>query len=119
MNISEQIAHTLYNRLVSLCGYRDSEMNFDNFIYTVVKYLDEKNIKSEDDLINTRLRNWPILEYRFQGKLGFGGKIVHQTYSGFYVQCYREDETPERLKMLEDMNSWLEHRGWRKCRVES
>lgn len=44
-------------------------------------------------------------EYRFQGKLGFGGKYRRKTNR---VDCYREDESPNRLKIIERLNSMLQ-----------
>jgi len=46
-------------------------------------------------------------EYRFQGDLGFGGKL---RYDGerLWVTCYAEDETPGRLKTMDDLNEKLE-----------
>ena len=42
-------------------------------------------------------------EWRFQGALGFGGKFWN--WDGrWYVSCYREDDSPERSKMIEQAN---------------
>lgn len=43
-------------------------------------------------------------EWRFIGKLGFGGK-----YRSRYnkVDCYSEDENPERLKLIKKINNKL------------
>lgn len=46
-------------------------------------------------------------EYRFQGSLGFGGKL-YGDHRKLWVSCYREDETPERLAMIERANKRLE-----------
>ena len=46
----------------------------------------------------------PTTEYRFHGALGFGGKF---RFPGFTVDCYREDETPERLRMIAKANEVL------------
>lgn len=45
-------------------------------------------------------------EYRFQGLLGFGGKVwnVRDT---FRVSCYPEDSTPSRSAMIEAANKEL------------
>ena len=45
-------------------------------------------------------------EFRFQGSLGFGGKFWRND-GRFYVNCYNEDETPERLKTIERVNDAL------------
>lgn len=42
-------------------------------------------------------------EWRFQGALGFGGKF-RKHHEKWYVDCYPEDETPERLAMIEKAN---------------
>ena len=42
-------------------------------------------------------------EYRFQGRLGFGGKY----WRGNYVNCYREDETPELRALIDEVNREL------------
>ncbi len=45
-------------------------------------------------------------EWRFQGALGFGGKLWHQ-HGRPSVTCYREHETPERLAMIARANARL------------
>ena len=49
------------------------------------------------------------LEFRFMGTLGFGGKVYLEPRAAyrpcFRVTCYREDETPKRLDMLNRANS--------------
>jgi hypothetical protein len=45
-------------------------------------------------------------EYRFQGAVGFGGKLNFDGHR-LYVTCYREDETPERLKDIDAANAKL------------
>ena len=50
-----------------------------------------------------------IHEWRFEGKLGFGGKFwnewsyIDKEYQ-WRVSCYSEDENPERLKIIEETN---------------
>lgn len=48
-------------------------------------------------------------EYRFCGALGFGGKFRNNgnNENTPYVDCYREDETPARLAMIESANKRL------------
>lgn len=56
-----------------------------------------------------------ITEWRFMGALGFGGKFwrtrSHRPDGSWgdwwHVNCYREDETPERLAMIERANARL------------
>ena len=45
-------------------------------------------------------------EFRFQGDLGFGGKMYAKRDSA-YVSCYPEDSTPERRVMIERANTRL------------
>ncbi len=45
-------------------------------------------------------------EYRFGGKLGFGGKFWRQDGS-LFVTCYYEDETPGRVAIKNKVNSIL------------
>jgi hypothetical protein len=44
-------------------------------------------------------------EFRFQGGLGFGGKFWPDEPAR--VTCYSEDETPERLAIIERVNDRL------------
>jgi hypothetical protein len=44
-------------------------------------------------------------EWRFQGKLGFGGKYYSR---GNKVCLYKEDETPERNEIRSHLNSELQ-----------
>ncbi len=44
-----------------------------------------------------------VTEYRFIGKLGFGGKY----YSDNRVSCYPEDRTPERDEIIRITNEKL------------
>ncbi len=47
-------------------------------------------------------------EYRFQGKLGFGGKYWPNTYGGNgTVSCYGEDYNQERARMMRAANKAL------------
>lgn len=57
-------------------------------------------------LANTQFQpDWT--EWRFQGKLGFGGKLW-KTHSGrLYVGYYAEDETEERFQMAKRANQRL------------
>ncbi len=47
------------------------------------------------------------LEYRFMGTLGFGGKLWLNNGPHPYVNCYREDETEGRRKIMEIANGEL------------
>lgn len=51
----------------------------------------------------------PPTEWRFQGLLGFGGKLWPCRVDGVpYVTCYPEDETPVRLEIIRRVNAELE-----------
>lgn len=49
--------------------------------------------------------NEDCTEYRFGGYLGHGGKYRSKTNR---VDCYQEDETPERIKIIKELNEVLE-----------
>ena len=46
------------------------------------------------------------LEWRFQGKLGFGGKF-YKTHEKMYVSCYPEDMNPKRMSVITRANNKL------------
>lgn len=51
--------------------------------------------------------HWPkCVEYRFQGDLGFGGKVYAQG-NRLWVSCYGENRTTARDSMIEKANSRL------------
>jgi len=52
-------------------------------------------------------------EWRFCGVLGFGGKFRVNPWK-WYVDCYPEDETPERKAMISAANARLDalHETW-------
>ena len=52
-------------------------------------------------------------EYRFMGKLGFGGKVwMNANHDGDpYVNCYPEDMNPERREIIERTNKRLAELG--------
>lgn len=49
---------------------------------------------------------YPTTEYRFQGNLGFGGKL-YRSGGRCWVSCYHENETPERKAVIERVNAEL------------
>ena len=55
--------------------------------------------------------DFPASEYRFQGRLGFGGKFRvrtdEPTQIRFVVDCYKEDQTPDTLNMIGRTNAAL------------
>lgn len=60
-----------------------------------------------DLFILAQLGAVPCKEWRFQGSLGFGGKF-YETPVRWYVDCYPEDLTPERDRVIQDTNKALE-----------
>lgn len=54
----------------------------------------------------------PCPEYRFQGKLGFGGKLYYDRARGFTATCYSEDLTDERKGILAATNRALFQNGF-------
>lgn len=48
-----------------------------------------------------------LYEFRFQGKLGFGGK-AYITRSTWTVGCYTEDESPAHQAIIKKVNALLE-----------
>lgn len=62
----------------------------------------------DDSALTSFKHHWPECgEYRFQGKLGFGGK-VWANRGEVYVTCYSEDETRERAAMIAAANARLD-----------
>ena len=52
------------------------------------------------------MANEDCREYRFQGSLGFGGKLYNER-GRLRVSCYPEDETPERRIVIDKTNQRL------------
>lgn len=91
MRISENIADKIYDILVEIGA---SERMRKCFILTHA-WDDDQH------------------EWRFEGKLGFGGKFWNdwlylQDKPIWRVNCYSEDETPERLEIIEKTNEKLQ-----------
>lgn len=52
-------------------------------------------------------------EWRFGGSLGFGGKFWADTLGKrHYITCYPEDSTPEREKLIREVNARLAALEW-------
>lgn len=47
------------------------------------------------------------VEYRFQGKLDFGGKFRVSYDDKWCVDCYPEHQTPERMEIIAKVNGLL------------
>jgi hypothetical protein len=80
--MTQDRAHTIYTVLVAMVGA--SAEDRDNFVY--------HHSKSGCE------------EWRFGGKLGFGGKYYSREN---VVSCYKEDETTERMKLIGQTNTAL------------
>ena len=86
--IPKDIANQIYDLLKEHVGA--SEYWRDDFVFSL-----EKPLKYSSS------------EFRFQGNLDFGGKFRRSEYSGWYVDFYKEDETPEKLENVKKVNILL------------
>lgn len=75
--LSEAVANAIYEILVEECGAPVAGVTGQEYF---VAWL-------------TREPSGRLSEYRFQGMIGFGGKIYFSA-NQFYVSCYQEEETP-------------------------
>lgn len=102
--LPEEIAHKIYDILVAQIPLKEfpdeiPELGMDHWRYNFVRY--------------ATVGTW--IEYRIGGPLGFGGKVWFNA-DHWYVTCYREDETPERVGAINRTNAaldalWEEHFG--------
>lgn len=80
-------------------------------IYDVlIRCCEASGTKSErEDFVNIseRYGEGRVLEYRFMGSLGFGGKVWLYNSEIPYVTCYQEDETPARRQAIKRANEEL------------
>lgn len=79
----EELAQAIYDCLVKEGGAFERER--ERFIHEFTKQI-------------------PTSEWRFRGKLGFGGKYRWRTNS---VDYYREDKTKEREQIIQTLNESL------------
>ena len=82
--MTKEFATKVYELLVSIGGADASDI--DSFVYH----------HTED--------KYGCTEWRFCGKLGFGGKYRSSRNT---VDCYSEDETAERVELMELLNREL------------
>jgi len=82
--LSEEKANKIYDILVAEAGARESDR--PSFVYQHCVYENG------------------CMEYRFQGKLGFGGKY-RSTWNG--VTYYHETETPEMVEVKAKVDKLL------------
>ena len=91
--ITEDQAKKVLQILKEECGYRCDPYNGEGFIRAITTVGNEH----------------PCEEYRFIGALGFGGKFRNNGNRANtpYVDCYPENETPDRKTMIEAANMRL------------
>jgi 5'-nucleotidase len=74
-------------------------------VYDILVYLGGAPEGMRDTFIYAHCHDkYPTKEWRFQGKLGFGGKYRSETNK---VDCYSEDETTKRIELIKQMNETL------------
>lgn len=62
----------------------------------------------EDFVASHTEKDFPATEWRFQGKLGFGGKLYTGSDMVCRVGCYLEDDTEETNEIILKANGMLE-----------
>jgi hypothetical protein len=88
--MTEKTANKIYDILVEHAGA--SESMRQTFVY---------------DHTNPKLKRFlRVTEWRFQGKLGFGGKLWIDG-NRIYIDCYQEDEDKEKLDIIKKVNELL------------
>jgi hypothetical protein len=92
IKVTENQASAIYRILIDVCGASDSTYARILFVDTF-SYDPEKTYQTE--------------EFRFQGKLGYGGKIYNDSYHGIRVSTYKENSTKEIQKMIQSANVLL------------
>ena len=89
--IDEDRAKEIWRILVDTCGaYENRDRGIEEMCFIAAA---------------TTMRH-RATEFRFCGKLGFGGKFWVNA-DKWYVSCYREDETPERLDIIAEADRQL------------
>lgn len=93
--ITEVQARAIRTILHEECGCRIDDRETEVFVRSI-----KAEASNQDNVCH---------EYRFCGALGFGGKFRNNGNNENipYVDCYREDETPERRKMIAKANKRL------------
>lgn len=86
-------------------------MKYDEIFYNkVYDILVEKGealeVERETFILNHILECQLCKEWRFKGLFGFGGKYRRLTNT---IDCYREDETPELLTLIDEINVLLKN----------
>lgn len=83
---TEEEADRIYTVLVEICGAYDDRWTRGSFVMHVQRPT--------------------FTEWRFGGKLGFGGKFWINA-GKWYVNYYQEDETPEMVQIVKEANARL------------
>lgn len=86
-------AQDIYQALEQTCGAPTMK---DDFLYHVGEFIAGREHQQHG------------LEYRFNGSLGYGGKLWLNDHECPRVDCYSEDMTPERRKMIKKANEALQ-----------
>jgi hypothetical protein len=94
--VSRELANEIFDVLVEECGAREESSGHGREAF--VHWLSGEHYGNE---------------FRFMGALGWGGKfwIEDGLTPRFSVSNYREDETPERLRMMAAANRRLAEMG--------
>lgn len=77
---------------------------FYNLVFDILVNLGGAPESMREDFMFHQTGDSPPDEYRFQGKLGFGGKYWRHNN---VVSCYVEDETVVVRKLIQDINEAL------------
>lgn len=100
--VDRELAGRIHDLLVEKVGARDDADDRSDFAYWLADRDDRQGGRGN--------------EYRFMGRLGFGGKFWWQIphnlpgrkpLGQWYVTCYPEDSTPERERMIDATNEAL------------
>ena len=84
--MNKETAIAIYDILVHICGASADECIKFSFVEEVTK-------------------DRMVCEFRFCGKLGFGGKFYWD--ARWHVSCYAEDSTQEREAIIEKANEMI------------
>jgi hypothetical protein len=85
--VTRERANAVYDILVRLGGASNGTYTRESFVHA---HLGTQRVECQ--------------EWRFQGKLGFGGKYWSARNK---VDCYYEDETPAYRKLIDQINAEL------------
>ena len=89
VKLTPAVAEAIYDVVVEICGANPDPREK----WSYVRYA-----TGEEQMAS---------EWRFQGYLGFGGKIKNNA-DRVYVCCYRENENEKRLDLIKQTNERLD-----------